>query len=145
MWNKDPTNHSADQCIKFFVKCSPIRDRDGIEPFMEDSLETWDREPHGLDLREEAERAGGGPSEHNTCLGGQWQGRVCRVRETKLDNWWLLCNWKSLMSNFLLQTTKDHPQDHPKWSLRAPYLSKGGPFRPIKISPVLRNDSKLFK
>ena len=36
--------------------------------------------------------------------GGQWEGRVCRERESKLDYWWLLCNRKSLISNFCFKT-----------------------------------------
>ena len=54
------------QSIEFVVKCSQIRDRDGIKHLMEVSLETRARQPHGLGPRDEAERAGGGPSQHDT-------------------------------------------------------------------------------
>ena len=71
---------------------------------MEDSHKTRTRQPHGLGHRDEAERAGGSPSVHDTCLGGQRERRVCRERESKLDYWWLLCNRKSLISNFCFKT-----------------------------------------
>ena len=71
---------------------------------MDDSHETREWQPHGLGHRDEAEGAGGSPSDHDTWLGGQWQGRVCRERESKLDYWWLLCNCKSLISNFCFKT-----------------------------------------
>ena len=57
---------SVHQSIEFCVKCSRIRDRDGIKPLMEDGHEIPARPPHGLGLREEAERAGGSPSDHDT-------------------------------------------------------------------------------
>ena len=60
-----------EQSIEFLVKCSPIRDRDGIKHLMEDGLETRARQHHGLGHRDEAEGAGGSLSEPDTCLGGQ--------------------------------------------------------------------------
>ena len=90
---------------------------------MDDSHKTRTRQPHGLGHRDEAEGAGGSPSDHDTWLGGQWQGRVCRERESKLDYWWLLCNRKSLISNFLLQNThrtiQNYHWEHLNWAKEA--------------------------
>ena len=116
-------NMNIKQSIELCVKCSRIRERDGIKPLMADSHETREWQPHGLGHREEAERAGGSPSDHDTWLGGQWQGRVCRERESKLDYWWLLCNRKSLISTFLLQNThrtiQNYHWEHLNWAKEA--------------------------